>query len=413
MTWSARSAARSRWPWCAAGRRPRLLIAAGFRRLAGPGGGGAAGAPGRSPPAAFAQSPAYNAALAVLAAASFGVTELLVKGILHAGGFYLRAIPAGSQISHWATVPAQLHALAENLLILFGANFWGLPQPQAAFAYLHLICLALALVGLVVSIARWRTADRVTRALVVGIIVMLAAGAASPLMIIVGGTHEIAVVLPLGAALGGRVVGPWLAARAGSGQFARAGRRARATAAGVLAAAGLGLLCCLGYAAAQPARPPHDAAIADWLLAHHLTSGLSGYWNANITTLITGGEVHLAPVTSGGTYGYLWESKESWFDPHVSSREFHRHHHAAAGRRGRPLEGRPGLVRQAGAVLPVSASTRSWSTTATCWRPPSSRCRASSRRRRAPVRRHPSLGGRHRSPATARSFFGESPIALR
>jgi len=293
-----------------------VAIAAGYRRLAGPG----RGRPGRPESALpVAQSPAYNAALAVLAVASFGVTELLVKAISHAGGFYLRAIPAGSQISHWATVPAQLRALAENLLILFGANFWGLPQPQAAIAYLHLICLALALVGLVVSIARWRTADRVTRALVVGIIVMLVAGAASPLMIIGGGTHEIAVVLPLGAALGGRVVGPWLATRAGSGQLARAEHRARATAAGVLAAAGLGLLCCLGYAAAQPARPPHDAAIADWLLAHHLTSGLGGYWNANITTLITGGEVRVAPVTSGGIYGYLWESKESWFDPHVSS----------------------------------------------------------------------------------------------
>ena len=300
-----------------------VAIAALYRRLAGPG-RGRRGRPASRPEPALgaAQSPAYNAALAVLALGSFGVTELLVKGIVHAGGFYLRAIPAGSQISHWATVPAQLHALAENLLILFGANFWGLPQPQAAFAYLHLICLALALVGLVVSIARWRTADRVTRALVVGIIVMLVAGAASPLMIIVGGTHEIAVVLPLGAALGGRVVGPWLAARAGSGQFARAGRKARATAAGVLAAAGLGLLCCLGYAAAQPARPPHDAAIADWLLTHHLTSGLGGYWTANITTLITGGEVRIAPVTSGGTYGYLWESKESWFDPRVSSANF-------------------------------------------------------------------------------------------
>jgi hypothetical protein len=292
-----------------------VATAAGFRRRAGADREGR----GRPEPAAVddAQPAAYNAALAVLAVVSFGVTELLVKGILHVGGFYLRAIPAGSQISQWATVPAQLRALGENLLILFGANFWGLPQPQEAFAYLHLICLALALLGLVVSIARWRTADRVTRALVVGVLVMLVAGAASPLMIIGGGTHEIAVVLPLGAVLGGRVVGPWLAARAGSGQFARAPRATRATAAGVLAAAGLGLLCCLGYAAAQPARPPHDATIADWLLAHHLTSGLSGYWNANVTTLITGGEVHLTPVTSGGKYGYLWESKESWFNPHV------------------------------------------------------------------------------------------------
>jgi hypothetical protein len=296
-----------------------VVIVAGVRRLAGPGGGRR----GRPEPAGdFAQSPAYNAALALLAAASFGVTELLIKAISHVGGFYSRAIPAGSQISHLSTVPAQVRALAENLLILFGANFWRLPQPQAAFAYLHLICLALALIGLVVSIARWRTADRVTRALVVGIFVMLAAGAASPLMIPNGGTHEVAVILPLGAVLGGRVVGSWLAARAGSGQIARGGRALRATTAGVLAAAALGLLCCLGYAAAQPPAQSRDAPIADWLLAHHFTSGLSGYWNANITTLITGGKVRLVPLANGGTYGYLWVAKESWFNPRDSYANF-------------------------------------------------------------------------------------------
>ena len=294
-----------------------FLIAAWAGRL---GGRRAAGSPGFARDGA--RSPAYNAALALLAAASFGVTEVLIKAISHVGGFYSRAIPAGSQISHWATVPKQVHALGENLLILFGANFWRLPQPQAAFAYLHLICLALALIGLVVTIARWRTADRVSRALVVGVFVMLTAGAVSPLMIPIGGTHEIAVILPLGAVLGGRVVGPWLAARASSGQAARAGRAARATVAGVLAAAALGLLCCLGYAAAQPPMQSRDAPIADWLLAHHFTSGLSGYWNANITTLITGGKVRLVPVANGGTYGYLWVAKEAWFNPDVSYANF-------------------------------------------------------------------------------------------
>ena len=52
-----------------------------------------------------------------------------------------------------------------------------------------------------------------TRALVVGILIMLVAGATSPLMIPLGGTHEIAIVLPLGAVLAGRVIGPWLAVR--------------------------------------------------------------------------------------------------------------------------------------------------------------------------------------------------------
>jgi hypothetical protein len=300
-----------------------FLIAAGVRRFVGNGRrrrGGAEPRPGAV--GGDARSAAYNAALAALAAASFGVTELLIKAINNAGGFYSRAIPANSQISHWATVPAQLRALGENLLILFGANFWRLPAVQAAFAYLHLVCLVLALLGLLITIARWRQADRVARTLVVGIVVMLAAGAVSPLMIPNGGTHEIAVVLPLGAALGGRAVGPWLAGLTWSGQVAQAGRATRASVAGLLAAAGLGLLCSLGYAAAQPAYPPKDAGLANWLVEHHLTSGLSGYWNANITTLITGGRVHLAPATNGGKYGYLWVAKESWFNPAVSSANF-------------------------------------------------------------------------------------------
>jgi hypothetical protein len=300
-----------------------FLIAAGVRRLVGVV-RRLRGRPARAsrPPRDDAQSPAYNAALAVLAAGSFGVTELLIKAINDAGGFYLRAIPAQAQVSHWSTVPAQVHALGENLLILFGANFWRLPQPQAAFAYLHLVCAAVALLGLLIAIARWRWSDRVTRALVVGVLVMLAAGAASPLMIPSGGTHEIAVVLPLGAVLGGRVVGPWVAARARAGRFARAGQATRVAAGCALAAAGLGLLSCLGYAAAQPASQPRDAALADWLVAHNLTSGLSGYWNANITTLITGGKVHLAPVNSGGKYGYLWVAKEAWFNPDISYANF-------------------------------------------------------------------------------------------
>jgi hypothetical protein len=300
-----------------------FAIAAGFRSLAGliRRRRGRPAAPPR-PPLALSQSPAYNAALAVLAAASFGVTQLLIKAINNGGGFYSRAIPADEQISQWSTVPTQLHALGENLLILFGANFWDQSEPEAAFAYLHLVCVAVAAIGLLVALVGWRWMDRVTRALATGIVVMLGAGAASPLMIPVGGTHEVAVVLPLGATLGGRVAGRWLAARGRTGRLAQAGLVTRITATGLLAAAGLGLLACLGYGSAQPPAQPKDEPLAQFLVAHGLTSGLSGYWNANITTLITGGQVHLTPVTNGGRYGYLWVAKESWFDPDVSYANF-------------------------------------------------------------------------------------------
>ena len=160
-----------------------------------------------------ADSPGYDAALAVFAAASYGATQLLVGAISHAGGYYLHPIQGGSQLSAWSTIYTQIVAEAQNVLILFGADFWGSPQPPTALAYLHLVCVAVALLGLLTAIVRWSDEDRVTRALVVGVLIMLVAGATSPTMIPVGGAHEIAIVLPLGAVLGGRVIGPWLAVR--------------------------------------------------------------------------------------------------------------------------------------------------------------------------------------------------------
>jgi len=302
-----------------------LLIAAAVRLIVGwvRKRRGRPAAPAR-PARHRAQSPGYDAALAIVAAASFGVTQLLVRAIWHGGGFYLHAIPAGSQVSGWASVPTQLRALWENMLILFGANFWVGSQPQTAFAYLHMVCAAVAVLSLLIAIGRWWWLDRVTRALVVGVLVMLVAGAASPLMIPLGGTHEVAIVLPLGAVLGGRVFGPWLAVRwqPRPGWLARVLRALRLVAVCALGVVGLGLLSDLGYSAAQPTAASKYAGLADWLEAVGLTSGLSGYWEANVTTLLTGGTVHLAPLTSQGRYGYLWESKAAWFDPGVSYANF-------------------------------------------------------------------------------------------
>ena len=65
-----------------------------------------------------------------------------------------------------------------------------------------------------------------------------------------------------------------------------------------------------------------NQALADFLVAHHLTSGLGGYWDADVTSLGSGGKVTIAPLVDGLKYGYPWESKASWFDPKVSSANF-------------------------------------------------------------------------------------------
>ncbi len=319
----------------------------------------------------------YDFALVVAAVASFGLTQLAIRAINNAGGYYLHAIPAKSQISQWSTVPAQVRAFGQNLMYLFGANFWRLPQPLTAFAYLHLVGLAVALLGLLIAIWSWPRANRVTRTFVVAVFVVFAAGSVSPLMVPVSGAHEIAIMLPFGAVLAGRGLGPWLAGRrpaedqpadvesadaepadgeladcdsadaeaadaepadgesaggkAASAQprpgwfAARAGgaaQAARMAVACVLIAAGAGYLADLGYNAAQPSSPAVNQDLADWLVAHNLTSGIGGYWDANITMLDSGGQVRIAPLVDGGSYGYLWESKASWFDQDVSYANF-------------------------------------------------------------------------------------------
>ena len=321
------------------------LAAAGVRRLADrirarPGRATAPPLPSRRE----AELHGYDIAVLAAAVASFGLTQLANRLIYRIGGFYLHAIPAKSQISPWSTVPSQVRTLGQNLMYLFGANLWTKPQPLTDFAYLHLIGLGVALIGLLIAIWAWPRADRVTRTLVVAVFAVFAAGAVSPLMQPISGAHEVAIMLPLSAALAGRVIGPWLAGRrqaaaaaegdapaAGGPTAAREARRgrlgwrpptARLAVACVLVAAGIGYLSDVGYNATQQSRPSVNQALADWLVAHDLTSGLGGYWDADVTALGSGGKVTIAPLVDAGQYGYPWESRVAWFDPKVSSANF-------------------------------------------------------------------------------------------
>ena len=62
--------------------------------------------------------------------------------------------------------------------------------------------------------------------------------------------------------------------------------------------------------------------LADWLEAHHLTTGLAPYWESNITSLDSGGRVRLAPLKPGGASANPYESDSAWFDPAVSRANF-------------------------------------------------------------------------------------------
>jgi hypothetical protein len=195
----------------------------------------------------------YDAGLAAAAVVSVGLTDLVIRGIRAAGGYQMRALALQQHVpvSAWAE---QVKLTVQNVLILFGADFFEQPTAiRTAIAVLHLAGFLLALAGLLAGIASlFRAADRITQVLTVGTLVVLVAGAFATHMLLLQGAHEIAVVLPFGAVLAGRTIGPWLARR----------RLPRLALTPVLAAALAGYLAALGWAAAQPKQQAETQQLA-------------------------------------------------------------------------------------------------------------------------------------------------------
>lgn len=251
----------------------------------------------------------YDASVAVAAVASIGLAHLILARIHSAGGFYGAPPRLGTGFAPVSALPAQSWATVYCVLILFGADFIGQKMGlNAILALLHLIGVALGFWGLWIGLRGFfGRVDRVTQALVAGTIIVLAAGAFGTYMAPVTGAHEIVTVLPFCAVLAGRLLG---------------GRLVKARLEPVLA---LGLACYLGALAhndTQPIQPAWHQDLAGWLEAHHLTSGLAGYWESNITTLDSGGRVRVAPLTAGGASADPYESDYSWYNPAVSQANF-------------------------------------------------------------------------------------------
>jgi hypothetical protein len=261
----------------------------------------------------------YDAMLLAGSLVSALVGRLAGLAIRSLGGFDQRSVPNGL-VAPLGRLPGNARVLWQSLMLLFGANHPGTPHtpvaiaghlPLVLMADLHLIGLAVALAGLAAGIAALVSgrADRVTCVLVVAIGGTLAAGVISPLMRSLANAHEVAILLPLGAALAGRTLPP-LARRLASSR-ARPGRLASAALAGWLALA-VAELC---YAATWPADPLQGRAVAAWLVGHHEHEGLAGYWQADATTVESGGRVLVAPVLGQATEVERWETSASWYRP--------------------------------------------------------------------------------------------------
>jgi hypothetical protein len=240
-----------------------------------------------------------------------GLSWAVVKAIRANGGYGLQAVTFHIEpASQWA---GNLTATWQGVQLLFGAGGRG-------FASLHLV--GVALVAAALLLAFWRFFTRlslVDQVLAVAIVANVVAYLISNLAML--NAHEMAVVLPAGAALAGRM----LVAEQRRAWAGRAGRvatwaRAAAVTAGALVLAGY--LAGLGTEVSHPPVPAAKTGLASWLAAHHLFYGLGGYWEASIVTVNSGGRVKVRALAQYSLAADMWEAKPSWYDPRAHRATF-------------------------------------------------------------------------------------------
>jgi sec-independent protein translocase protein TatA len=253
---------------------------------------------------------AYRRDVSLTIAAVLAIpAELVITALIRThGGWQANgpnpALAAGGQL-----IQNVLLAI-KGLLELFGADVFGATTgPGTAIAAVHLLGLALAVAAFLTAASQFLRRDYLIESvLVTGIVIALAAYLAGMHAVNVPSISEIAPVLPFAAVLAGRCLAPPCPAR-----------RFWLCVFLALYAGGL------GYAAARPPAAPPYAGLAGWLRGHHLTAGLSGYRQASIVTMETGGAVTLRPVTPGANgrlTAYAGTASAAWYNPAAPAATF-------------------------------------------------------------------------------------------
>jgi len=252
----------------------------------------------------------YDLALgaAALVAAAAGV--LAVRVISAHGGYYMPAI-VDQFTSNGTTVARNLGMTGQGLLLLAGADFLGLrPGASTDFIALHVVGVLLAACGIWLAARHFlRDRDLVAQLLITGLVINVIGYVFSTEASVISQTREIVAVLPFSAALAGRLLG---------------GRLQASKLIPVLLVVLLGYLAGFAREISQPPVPAQNSQLTSWLLAQHLQTGLSGYWESNIVTLTSGNRVQIRLVALSG--GRLvppgFESKSDWYDPKLSTANF-------------------------------------------------------------------------------------------
>jgi hypothetical protein len=246
-----------------------------------------------------------DARLIVAAAASFVFAHGLLLAVRLVGGFRVLAPPIRlSPPAELGERVGQTARMVGNLFSTYYSSY--LPRPVSiTLSVIHFVGILLALgaaVAVVVAMLRRRstTPDRVDAVMAVGIVVNLVAQWVSTLPTDGFAAREIVAVLPLGAALAGRVLAPRL-------------RPVRLAAALVpVLAFQVALLVAHAPVRAVPAA---NQDIADWLVARDLRYGLGAYWGSNNITVTTGRRVQVVPMAGSDHFqAYCWQAKRDWYD---------------------------------------------------------------------------------------------------
>ncbi len=242
----------------------------------------------------------FDSALAAAAVAAAIAAKHAVAMIQADGGF--RAWPVSSVLAPFAQLPHNLTQVAQGLLVLFGAEFPGQRIGfGAAVGMLHLLGIGLAGWAVCAALRRFARSPLVVQILAVAILASLVAYLLGPNAGQPDSSREFAAVLPLGAALAGRLL-------------ARRLRQARLVPAlSVVLAA---YLAAVTGVLARPAVPAQNQGLAGWLAAHRLDYGLADYWLANSVTADSAGAVAVRAIKVGHVVRpYLWEAEPGWYSP--------------------------------------------------------------------------------------------------
>ena len=230
--------------------------------------------------------------------------------LIRANGGY-RVYPISNQLSYFDELPHNALIAIQGLLVLFGANFAGHQVGAlAAIGLLHLVGLGLVAWAVCAGLRRFGRQAISLQFLTVAVCVTVVAYLLGPNALDANTSREIAAVLPLGAALAGRMLATRL-------------RRVRLVPAftAVLAVYLGGLL----FYSTRPAVPADSQALATWLASHRLRDGLTtDYWLANSATVDSGGTVALRGVANdgGALRRGLWETNRLWYSPRANVATF-------------------------------------------------------------------------------------------